>query len=123
MSATAKGARFVLVGTALAMGIVDESPVRADSACRAPGPLEAAFYEHENEGGACVVVRLGDVADVTRLGLPNNEISSVIVGEGVRALLYDSKGFHGDQAKCQQCHRSPLPQHQRQAGQRAQARS
>lgn len=60
-----------------------------------PTPTEVAIYI-DNFGGQCVYKDVGDYLNPPSIGLPNDSISSLKVGNGVKATLCRDDGFEGD---------------------------
>jgi len=56
-----------------------------------PGPLQVALYDNDNHQGLCVTKDFGDYPDPGAIGLPNDSISSIKVGDRakVRACAND----------------------------------
>src|SRR5262245_28104594 len=62
---------------------------RAWADCGLPGPEEVILYTGRNRGRACAVRGIGKYPSASDFGLPNNSISAIDVGSGVRAVLYE----------------------------------
>ena len=80
---------------AFALIVSDFGAADARPGCRAPESLEAIVYEDENLGGACHVLGLGAMSDVGDAGIEDDSISSVVVGDGARLVLYQHDDFGG----------------------------
>lgn len=72
----------------------------AMAACPAPGANQAVVYTDPNFGGNCAVLVIGPwpMSDLIEAGIPNDSISSISVGSGVRVVLYENDPFSGRQA-------------------------
>ena len=80
----------------LVTGFVEE----AVAACPAPGANQIVVYTEPNLGGNCAVLGIGPwpMSDLIEAGIPNDSISSLSVGTGVRAGLFHEDGFSGPEA-------------------------
>ncbi|MEO8129593.1 MAG: hypothetical protein ABJF23_28100 [Bryobacteraceae bacterium] len=67
----------------------------AQAACQ-PGPNQASFYVDANFKGACVTRNFGDYLSSGAIGLPNDSISSVMVGANTQVVLCKDNNFGGD---------------------------
>jgi hypothetical protein len=72
----------------------------AEAACPAPAANQAVVYTDPGFGGNCAVLVAGPwpLSDLIEAGIPDNSISSVIVGSGVRLVLYHDDPFSGPEA-------------------------
>ena len=53
------------------------------------------MYTDTNYGGDCVKRSIGFYSNAVQMGLPDNSVSSVRVGAGVRAVLCSDSNFGG----------------------------
>lgn len=60
-----------------------------------PGLFQVALYTDANYGGDCVKRSIGFYSNAVQMGLPDNSVSSVRVGAGVRAVLCSDSNFGG----------------------------
>lgn len=60
-----------------------------------PRGNEIAVFEHENYGGECMLHNVGNFSDPLEIGLPDDFISSVKVGNLLRLVLYRDEDFGG----------------------------
>jgi|GEM_PF-3601101 len=60
-----------------------------------PGPNQAVFYMDHNFEGRYVILNVGDYSNPDKIGLPNDNISSVKLGKNVRVVLYEHDNFSG----------------------------
>src|SRR4051794_26075087 len=61
-----------------------------------PGYFEITVWQHENFSGACKTLPVGSYPRSWYLSpVPNDSISSIKVGQGVRAQLYYDASFSG----------------------------
>ncbi|MBI5030229.1 MAG: hypothetical protein HZB51_06865 [Chloroflexi bacterium] len=58
-----------------------------------PGPDQAAFFVDWNYKGSCVVKNIGSYDNVDQMGIPNDSLSSLMVGANVKATVC----MHGGQ--------------------------
>lgn len=61
-----------------------------------PGNQQVGFFMHDNYLGPCAVRGIGSYPKATTFGLPNDSLSSVLVGPGAQAVLCVDEGFAGD---------------------------
>ncbi len=76
--------------------------VTVQSACK-PNAYQIALYFHAKYQGRCVIRGIGRYSSSRAIGLPDNSISSVIVGSKVRAGLCRNPNFGG---RCETFNRS-----------------
>jgi hypothetical protein len=60
-----------------------------------PSASQVALYDGPNFTGRCVTKNVGQFADASAMGLPNNSVSSLKVGASVSATLYHHANFDG----------------------------
>lgn len=60
-----------------------------------PGENQAAFYQHANYKGKCVVLDVGRYENAAKMGIANDSISSAKLGAGVWAIGYEHANFGG----------------------------
>ena len=60
-----------------------------------PRPNEIAVFEHESYGGQCIIHNVGNYRGAVEIGLPDNFISSVKVGNLLRVVFYRNENFEG----------------------------
>lgn len=60
-----------------------------------PGLFQVALYTEANYGGECVKRGIGFYSNALQIGLPDNSVSSVRVGLGVRAVVCRDNNFGG----------------------------
>lgn len=60
-----------------------------------PQRHEASLFMHDGFGGQCVTLGLGDYQFPERTGLPNDSVSSILVGDGSRVLVCRERAFGG----------------------------
>jgi hypothetical protein len=58
----------------------------AQAACE-PGPNEVSLFKDAGFKGQCVVKEFGDFANSNQIGLPNDSISSVRVGNNAQVIV------------------------------------
>jgi hypothetical protein len=63
--------------------------------CTAPPADRCAFFKDANFGNSCVVLPVGVYDNSGAFGLPNDSISSIRCGSGVKATLYEHAGRGG----------------------------
>lgn len=68
--------------------------VNAFAACE-PGPSQAAFFEHDDFNGNCVIREIGNYASSDRLRFPNDSISSLKLGTNVQVLACEHAWYEG----------------------------
>lgn len=61
-----------------------------------PGDDQASFFTNANFLGDCVVKTIGDYANSSAIGLPNDSISSVRLGQNTQVILCTDNAFEGD---------------------------
>ncbi|MGZ5444806.1 MAG: hypothetical protein ACXW5U_14555 [Thermoanaerobaculia bacterium] len=61
-----------------------------------PSATQIAIFQHKNFGGGCAVVDFGHYTHKDRLGITNDEVSSVQVGSGAEVLLCEDSNYLGD---------------------------
>ncbi|HTN78316.1 MAG TPA: hypothetical protein VMK16_01485 [Acidimicrobiales bacterium] len=61
-----------------------------------PGDGQVAFFVDADFLGSCVVKDVGDYPSAETIGLPNDSISSIRVGNDAQAILCTDAGFKGD---------------------------
>ncbi|WP_434427320.1 hypothetical protein [Nannocystis pusilla] len=74
---------------------------RADAACpctTTPGSGQVTVWQNSNFGGQCCTLGVGDYADSASFRMGNDSISSLKVGPGVRAVLFEHHSFGGREA-------------------------
>ena len=60
-----------------------------------PRPNEIAVFEDESYGGQCILHNVGNFSNALEIGLPDEFISSVKVGNLLRLVLYREPNFNG----------------------------
>jgi hypothetical protein len=60
-----------------------------------PGPNEAAFFVHSDYIAPCVVRGIGDYPNAGAIGLHDDSISSMIVGQNVQVCAHGGENFSG----------------------------
>jgi len=68
--------------------------MRPSTGCTVRGN-EIAVFQHENFEGECIIHNVGNFSNALEIGLPDNYISSVKVGNLLRLVLYRNEGFGG----------------------------
>src|SRR5262245_40375693 len=68
------------------------------AACPNLGPDQIVLYVDANFTGNCRVLNVGTYASPTAFGLPNDKISSIKVGQSVRAVLFKDVNYTGEQS-------------------------
>ena len=63
-----------------------------------PKPTEVAFFIDANYKGQCIIKQIGSYTDAYEIGLTEDMISSLKVGNKVKVTLYTWTGFGGDTA-------------------------
>ena len=58
-----------------------------------PGPGSASFFVHSNFLGECVNLSMGEYASTGSIGLPNDSISSFLLGDGVKVAFCKHSSF------------------------------
>lgn len=81
------------LAAAFAATLLVAAPARA--ACE-PGPNQVSFFGDAGFHGSCVVKEFGDYANAGAIGLPNDSISSTMVGSNAQAMLCKDNDFKGD---------------------------
>lgn len=71
------------------------SSVKVDKVDCNPNSFQIALYIDISYNGQCAVKSVGDYPNPASIGLPNDSISSVIVGSSVRALLCKDDNYAG----------------------------
>jgi hypothetical protein len=61
-----------------------------------PGAQQVGFFMHGNYVWPCSLKGLGEFANAAAIGLPNDSVSSVLVGQGAWAILCVDDNFGGD---------------------------
>ena len=61
-----------------------------------PGAGQASFYTDADFQGSCVIRAIGTYATSESIGLPNDSISAVRLGQGVQVVLCKDVNFKGD---------------------------
>jgi hypothetical protein len=61
-----------------------------------PGAGQASFYTNADFQGSCVIKPVGTYATSESIGLPNDSISAVRLGQGVQVVLCKDVNFKGD---------------------------
>lgn len=59
-----------------------------------PGPYQIALFVNQNYGGQCILKEIGDYPDWYEIGLQNDSIESVKVGQYVRTTLLQHSQWH-----------------------------
>jgi hypothetical protein len=68
--------------------------MRPTTGCKVRGN-EIAVFEHEGFQGQCIIHNVGNFSNALEIGLPDNFISSVKVGNLLRLVLYRNVSFTG----------------------------
>jgi hypothetical protein len=68
---------------------------RGFTACQ-PGSNQVSFFTNADFLGDCVIKNIGDYASSGAIGLPNDSISSVRLGDKVQAVVCKDDDFKGD---------------------------
>lgn len=77
----------------LAMFLIVADDAMAQN-CR-PNANQIAVFEHSGYKGKCAVRNVGNYPSARSFGLPNDSISSVIIGQNVFAVLYEHNNYSG----------------------------
>lgn len=68
--------------------------MRPSTGCTVRGN-EIAVFQHEGFEGECIIHNVGNFSNALEIGLPDNYISSLKVGNLLRLVLYREPGFAG----------------------------
>ncbi|PCC74108.1 Beta/Gamma crystallin [Nannocystis exedens] len=93
--------RIVLALPVVTLATLLGLEARAEAACACtptPGSGQVTVWQHAEFTGECCTLTVGDYADSASFKLSNDSISSLKVGPGVRAVLYEHGGFAGREA-------------------------
>jgi hypothetical protein len=69
--------------------------VRGTQDCK-PGAQQVGFFMHDNYVSPCSLKDLGAYPNAVAIGLPNDSLSSVLVGQGAQAILCVDDNYGGD---------------------------
>jgi hypothetical protein len=61
-----------------------------------PGPLQVGFFAHANYVSPCCLRNIGSYPNAAAIGLPNDSVSSILMGQGAQAVLCVDDNFQGD---------------------------
>jgi hypothetical protein len=61
-----------------------------------PGPQQVGFFMHDNFLSPCSLRNIGSYPNAATLGLPNDSLSSVLIGQGAQVILCVDDNFGGD---------------------------
>jgi hypothetical protein len=88
--------RMILAATILSLAATGRYPADAQVPCPAPAPDQIVVFENVSRLGNCRVLSIGRFASAAAFApVRNDSISSISVGAGVRAVLYQHANFGG----------------------------
>jgi len=82
-----------LFARVLSVSMVMTVAVQGHAYTCTPGTGQVALYRDGNFSGPCTILSWGNYANAAQMGIANDSVSSVIVGPGTRALLYQDSNF------------------------------
>ena len=90
-----KSKSVFLLGLFFSFSIAAFSQVSFAGSCDSLKPNQAAFFQHANYKGSCVVRNIGRYSSGKAIGIGNDKISSIKLGSGTHVVLCKDSNFKG----------------------------
>jgi hypothetical protein len=85
----------IILGAIFTLSMMVFSQMSFAARCDTLKPGQAAFFQHGKYKGVCVVRKVGRYSNSAQMGIANDKISSIKLGQGTQVKLCNHNNFKG----------------------------